>query len=72
MLYILPFTALVLVRFIYRDQAGALFERITGWMERASAVIMPILLFLIGAVLIIDAVLYFTTGSPLINIPAPD
>ena len=69
--YILPFAALALLRFIYRDQADALFERINAWMEKASAVIMPVMLFLIGAVLLVDAVLYFTTGNPLINITPP-
>jgi len=68
LVYILPFATLALLRFIYRDQADALFERINAWMEKASAVIMPVMLFLIGAVLIIDAVLYFATGTPLINI----
>jgi len=69
--YILPFATLALLRFIYRDQADALFERINAWMEKASAVIMPIMLFLIGAVLLVDVVLYFTTGRPLINITPP-
>lgn len=69
--YILPFATLALVRFIYHDQADALFERINAWMEKAGAVIMPVMLFLIGAVLIIDTVLYFATGTPLINISQP-
>jgi threonine/homoserine/homoserine lactone efflux protein len=69
--YILPFATLVLLRFIYRDQADALFGRINAWMEKSSAVIMPIMLFLIGAVLLVDTVLYFTTGNPLINITPP-
>ncbi len=71
LVYILPFAALMLLRFIYRDQADALFERINVWMEKSGAVIMPAVLFLIGAVLLVDAVLYFTTGNPLINITPP-
>ncbi len=69
--YILPFVALVLLRFIYRDRADVIFERVNAWMEKASSIIMPILLFLIGAALLVDAVLYFTTGKPLINISPP-
>jgi hypothetical protein len=69
--YILPFAALALLRFIYRDQADELFARINIWMEKAAAVIMPVMLFLIGAVLLVDTALYFTTGSPLINISPP-
>jgi len=69
--YILPFAALALLRFIYRDQADELFARINTWLEKAAAVIMPVMLFLIGAVLLVDTVLYFATGNPLINISPP-
>lgn len=69
--YVLPFAALAVLRFVYRDQADLLFTRINDWMERASAVVMPVMLFVVGAVLIIDTVLYFTTGTPLINIAPP-
>ena len=69
--YILPFDGLALLRFIYGEQADALFERVNAWMEKASAVIMPVMLFAIGAVLLIDTALYFTTGRPLINIAPP-
>jgi len=71
LVYVLPFAALALLRWIYRDQADALFRRINTWMEKVSAVLMPVMLFAIGAVLLLDAVFYFTTGNPLINIPAP-
>ncbi len=71
LVYLLPFATLALLRFIYRDQADVLFERINAWMEKAAAVVMPIMLFLIGAVLIVDTVMYFTTGNPLINIAPP-
>lgn len=66
--YILPFALLALLRFIYRDQADALLTRINAAMEKASRVLMPMMLFAVGAVLIVDTVLYFTTGKPLINI----
>jgi len=69
--YILPFAALVFLRFIYGELADALFERVNARMEKASAVIMPVMLFAIGAVLLVDTVLYFPTGRPLINITPP-
>ena len=68
LVYVLPFAALGLLRWIYREQAAELFERINAWMEKASAVIIPIVFFLIGAVLLVDSVMYFTTDSPLINV----
>ena len=56
------------MRWIYRDQADELFQRINVWMEKASGVLMPLLLILIGAVLLADSLYYFTVGAPLINI----
>jgi cytochrome c biogenesis protein CcdA len=69
--YILPFAALALLRYAYRDDADALFARVNAWMEKISAVVMPVMLFAIGAALLLDTVLYFVTGSPLINISPP-
>ena len=66
--YVLPFAGLALLRWIYRDRADVLFKRINAWMEKASAVLMPIVFFLIGAVLLLDTVLFFVTGNPLINV----
>lgn len=66
--YVLPFAALAILRWIYRDQADELFQRINAWMEKASAVLMPFLLILIGAVLLADSLYYFTVGAPLINV----
>ena len=67
-LYALPFLALAVLRLIYGQNADALFEKVNKFMEKASAVIMPVLLFLIGATLIVDAVWYFTRGEILINV----
>jgi cytochrome c biogenesis protein CcdA len=69
--YVLPFAALAVLRFMYRDRANILFERVNSWMERVSAVVLPLMLFLLGAVLIVDTVLYFATGRPLIDIGPP-
>lgn len=68
LVYVLPFAALGLLRWICREQAAELFEQINAWMEKTSAVITPIMLFLIGAALLIDAAMYFATSSSLINV----
>lgn len=67
LMYVLPFALLAVLRLIFHKKANALFERTSGFMEKASAVILPPLLFAIGAALIVDAVWYFTTGEILIN-----
>jgi cytochrome c biogenesis protein CcdA len=69
--YVAPFAALGLLRFLYRDQAEAILARINTGVEKTAAVVMPLMLFLLGATLLVDAVLYFTTGTPLINIGPP-
>jgi hypothetical protein len=66
--YLLPFAALVLLRLLYRDGAGPLFERLHAGLERVGAVLLPAALFLLGAALLVDAVLYFVAGGPLFDI----
>jgi cytochrome c biogenesis protein CcdA len=67
-LYILPFSLLMLIRLIYKDKSDAIFYVINEKMERIGNVLMPLIIFMIAAILILDSILYFTTGSPLINL----
>jgi len=64
-LYVLPFSLLIFIRLIYREESDALFKSISDGMERLSATLMPVLLFLLGGVLLADAFLFFSTGKPL-------
>lgn len=48
LLYIFPFSLLILIRFIYRQESDALFKSISDGMEQLSATLMPLLLFLHG------------------------
>lgn len=65
LLYVLPFSLLIFIRLIYRQESDALFKSISDGMERLSAILMPVLLFLVGGVLLADAFLFFSTGKPL-------
>lgn len=65
-LYILPFSLLMLIRLIYKDQSDAIFTKINDKMERVGNVLMPLIIFALAALLIVDSFLYFTTGNPLI------
>jgi len=68
LLYILPFSLLMLIRVIYREESDAIFSKINEKMESIGNVLMPLIIFAIAAILIVDSVLYFTTGNPLINV----
>lgn len=68
LLYILPFSLLMLIRIVYREQSDAIFNKINEKMERIGNVLMPLIIFAVAVILILDSILYFTTGNPLINI----
>ena len=65
LLYIFPFSLLILIRLIYREESDVLFKSISDGMEWLSGILMPILLFLVGGALLADAFIYFSTGNPL-------
>ena len=65
LLYIFPFASLLLIRIFYRERSDAIFSKINSVMERIADVLMPFILIGIGGFLIIDAIFFFATGSPL-------
>jgi threonine/homoserine/homoserine lactone efflux protein len=66
LLYILPFSLLMLIRLIYKEQSDSIFAKINERMEKVGNVVMPLIIFAIAGILIVDSYLYFTTGTPLI------
>jgi cytochrome c biogenesis protein CcdA len=68
LLYILPFSLLMLIRLIYEEKSDRIFASINEKMERIGNVLMPLIIFGIAIILIADSFLYFTTGTPLIQI----
>jgi len=65
-LYILPFLGVIAVQAIFREQSRPMLERLSARMDRIGNVLLPGLLLLIGGALLIDAIVYFATGAPLI------
>ena len=65
LLYVLPFSLLIFIRLINREESDVLFKSISDAMEWLSAILMPILLFLVGGALLADAFVFFSTGNPL-------
>jgi cytochrome c biogenesis protein CcdA len=65
LLYILPFTLLILVRYVYKEKSDHLFASINEKMEKLGNIILPLLLLLIGGALMADAIKFFLTAEPL-------
>jgi cytochrome c biogenesis protein CcdA len=66
LLYLVPFFGVIGVQVIFREQSKPWLDRLSNWMEKIGNVVLPGLLLLLGAALLIDAVVYFVTGAPLI------
>ena len=65
LLYILPFTLLILIRYVYKEKSDHLFASINEKMEKLGNIILPLMLLLIGGVLMADAIKFFLTAEPL-------
>lgn len=63
-LYIAPFTILILIKLLFGESGEKLLQKVNTWMEKIGNVLLPGIMILLGVVLIIDAVKFFTTGQP--------
>lgn len=61
--YALPFALIPVLTAIMGDRSKPILARVNGFMEKASDVIMPILLLAIGLALLVDSVWYFARGE---------
>jgi len=61
--YALPFALIPVLTVIMGDRSKPILARINGLMEKASDVIMPLLLLAIGLALLVDSVWYFVRGE---------
>jgi cytochrome c biogenesis protein CcdA len=64
--YAVPFCAVPILRAVLGERSQPLLDRMNLFLEKVSGVLMPILLFLMALVLIVDALYYFTTGGQLL------
>ena len=61
--YALPFLLIPLLTAVMGDRSKPLLDRVNGLMEKASDIIMPLLLLLIGLALLVDSVWFFVRGE---------
>jgi hypothetical protein len=47
------------------ENARAILEKMSGWVEKAGDVLLPLIMFALGVFLILDAGFYFATGAGL-------
>jgi cytochrome c biogenesis protein CcdA len=66
LVYALPFLVVPLLSLILGENSRPLLARINEKVDRISTYLMPLMLGLVGIVLVIDGLLYFTTGKGLI------
>ena len=64
--YALPFLLVPVAAALAGPSIIPVFDRIMGWVEAVSGLIMPLLLGALGLAMIVDAVLFFWTGQGLI------
>lgn len=65
LLYILPFSILLLIRILYRERSDAIFKKINSVIESIADVLMPFILIGIGGLLIVDSIFFFVRGTSL-------
>jgi cytochrome c biogenesis protein CcdA len=65
LVYALPFAIVPVLSAMMGEQARPVLAKVNAFMEKASGVLMPLLLGAIGLTLVADAIKYFITGSPL-------
>ena len=65
-LYALPFLVVPVLAAVMGEASRPILERINEKVDKAGAFLMPIMLGMIGAVLVADALNYFVTGEGLI------
>ncbi len=63
--YALPFLTVPVLALVLGDGSSEVLSRINDKVDRASTVLMPLMLALVGVALVADAILYFTRGQGL-------
>jgi len=61
--YALPFLLIPLLTAIMGDRSKPILAKVNGMMEKASDIIMPLLLLVIGLALLLDSVWFFVRGE---------
>jgi cytochrome c biogenesis protein CcdA len=65
LIYALPFVLVPVLVATMGKSSQPILNKINGWLERVSAILMPLLLGLVGLALVIDVIVYFVSGKGL-------
>lgn len=65
LVYALPFAVVPLLSAVMGERARPVLSKINAFLDKISAVLMPLMLGLVGLALLFDAVWYFVVGTPL-------
>lgn len=63
-IYVAPFGILILIKILFGKAGENILQKINNLMEKAGKVLLPVMMILLAAALLIDAILYFGTGKP--------
>jgi cytochrome c biogenesis protein CcdA len=63
-LYIAPFAILIFIKTMFGNTGEKILEKVNIWMDKIGKILLPGMMILLAVALIIDAVMYFTTGTP--------
>jgi cytochrome c biogenesis protein CcdA len=64
LLYIAPFVMLIVIKMALGQEGEKILQTMNSWMDRIGKVVLPGMMIVLAVVLIIDAIMFFTTGTP--------
>ena len=67
LLYALPFALVIVARAVWQEKADQPLRRFNAAIDRASGLVMPLILLALAGFFIADGALYFLRGRPLVE-----
>jgi len=68
LLYALPFALVIAVRSAFGTRVDAPLRTLNAWMERGSAVLVPLLLLAVGGFFVVEAIWFFLRDEPILEL----
>lgn len=69
--FLLPLTAIVVLRAVLGSRMDAVMQSIRGFFDTWGKRLIMVLLILLGLILVVDGVVYFLRGNPLVPVGYP-
>ena len=64
LLYIAPFALMIAIKVLFGQAGEKILQTVSNWMDKIGKILLPGMMVVLGIVLMIDAIKYFTTGTP--------